>query len=684
MKKLLFVLFILLGSQAAKAEEQYFHEFYITVNDSIVAFVQGFSSREEIPEEEMIHWDVLIEPYVKFEINLNTRQSRLVACLWGFDGFKHDGVWEIPDHVDYKGVSYPLTEVYGFSQCQLTKIVIPNTVTVVGDMGASSCPKLESVVLGNSVKTILPYAFRNCPFDFDIPSSVEVIGKCAFCNTGITSLNLGKSVKSIGPEAFADCDSLETVNWDCALDSIPYECFYVCKNLQTVTLGEGLKAIGSSAFEYCISLKKIVIPDGVRAIRASAFSQCESLEDIRLPQSLESIGDYAFGKRHNSNERKCISLKHIDLPEGLDSIGKYAFQWSGLEDLVLPEGLVFLGNDAFAFTNIKTLVVPQSLKEIPERCFYWCKELSEPDLGTVETFGSEAFAECKNLQTVKLSGKDIKLLGHAFAAGSPISLILAEGVESFEVRGFQFGGKLYFPSTIKRCVSKETYDSYFAGGLSDVYCKSFFNLADDFFDTFKNENEITLHVPHDLMQQFYDSSPWNKLKYLVDIETGEPFIPKKCAKPEISFNNRQLSFTCDTEGVVFVTAIASSDAGISYAQTIQLTGVYTVTTYARRNKYDDSEKAYATICLLEGEQEIPGNVQFSETGHAVLIKSHEGMITIQGVSAGDDIQVCDIAGRLLASCRAGGDTVNVFTPLKKGDTAIIRIAGKTVKVILTD
>lgn len=88
-----------------------------------------------------------------------------------------------------------------------SKIVIPNTVKIIGEGSISERTKIENVTIGNSVTTIGMAAFRNSTGlkSINIPSSVNSIGDFAFQNcTSLREIKIPSSVKSIGEDAFAE------------------------------------------------------------------------------------------------------------------------------------------------------------------------------------------------------------------------------------------------------------------------------------------------------------------------------------------------------------------------------------------------------------------------------------------------------------------------------------------------
>ena len=179
----------------------------------------------------------------------------------------------------------------------LTSLVIPDSVTNIGDYAFSGCSSLSSVVIPDRVTSIGDCAFENCSSltDIVIPDGVTNIGKCAFegCRS-LTDIVIPDGVTSIG---------------DCAFEG--------CRSLTDIVIPDGVTSIGDCAFANCFSLTGIVIPDSVTGIGKFAFSGCSSLSSVVIPDSVSCIGSGAF--------KNCSSLSSLVIPDCVTSIGNYAF-----------------------------------------------------------------------------------------------------------------------------------------------------------------------------------------------------------------------------------------------------------------------------------------------------------------------------------------------------------------------
>ena len=91
--------------------------------------------------------------------------------------------------------------------------------------------------------------------DLVIPNSVTYIGEYAFINcTGLTSVTIPNSVTSIGSNAFSGCSGLTSVSISNSVKSIGYRSFYSCTSLTSITIGTGIKNINDHAFASCSDL----------------------------------------------------------------------------------------------------------------------------------------------------------------------------------------------------------------------------------------------------------------------------------------------------------------------------------------------------------------------------------------------------------------------------------------------
>ena len=94
-----------------------------------------------------------------------------------------------------------------------------------------------------------------------IPDSITRIGDCAFFGCeNLTSIVLPDSITEIGEYAFYGCEKLTSIIIPNSVVEIGQAAFECCKSLKTITLPESLTKIGISQFFYCYALETIFVP----------------------------------------------------------------------------------------------------------------------------------------------------------------------------------------------------------------------------------------------------------------------------------------------------------------------------------------------------------------------------------------------------------------------------------------
>lgn len=159
---------------------------------------------------------------------------------------------------------------YAFSQfANLSSVSIPSSLKYSGNGGFAFCTGLTSVHISDIAAwcQIDFYDLSSNPVfnahhlyldgeevtELVLPDSVTSIGNYAFARcTGLTSANIPNSVTSIGSAAFRGCTELTSVTMPNDITVINSETFYDCTGLTSVSIPNSVVEIGNMAFSYCI------------------------------------------------------------------------------------------------------------------------------------------------------------------------------------------------------------------------------------------------------------------------------------------------------------------------------------------------------------------------------------------------------------------------------------------------
>ena len=237
---------------------------------------------------------------------------------------------------------------------EIKDLIIPNSVTSIGDWAFYGCSGLTKITIPNSVTSIGDDAFVGTSWEEEQPDGVIYVNDVLYKYKGEmpanTLIEVRKGTVSISPGAFLGCYGLTSITIPNSVMSIGDDTFYKCFDLTSITIPNSVTSIGNSAFSYCSSLTSITIPNSVTSIGNFAFKDCSSLTSITIPNSVTTIGESAF--------RRCTSLQSIDISNSVTSIGNYAFEnCSQLQEIYFT-GVTYpdLGSDIFYLTHSGLLI----------------------------------------------------------------------------------------------------------------------------------------------------------------------------------------------------------------------------------------------------------------------------------------------------------------------------------------
>ena len=272
-----------------------------------------------------------------------------------------------------------------FYSCdRLTSIEIPNSVTSIGDFAFYDCYGLKKIIVSDiaawcCIKFDSNYAnpLRYAGHLYSdenteiknlvIPNSVTSIGDYAFYGcSGLTFITIPNSVTSIGSGAFSGCEGLTSITIPNSVTSLGDSAFDWCPNLTSVTIPNSLTSIGAAVFSYCSGLTSITIPNGVTSIGNFAFYGCKGLTSVTIPNSVTNIGERTFNG--------CSGLTSITIGSSVTSIDDYTFyNCSSLTSVTIPNSVTIIGGSAFSgCKGLASVTIGSNVKNIGQHAFHDC------------------------------------------------------------------------------------------------------------------------------------------------------------------------------------------------------------------------------------------------------------------------------------------------------------------------
>ena len=365
----------------------------------------------------------------------------------------------------------------------LTRVVIPNSVTNIGNYAFSACSNLDDVwmpkhlegklsanVFANCGNATLNYYDKAYTVTFRTEEGVVEQRQCPD----------GMSFDTLPPSPTRDGYTFE--GWWTAADGeqvtgetvVTNDVTYYAKWRGTAAVDDytytysvlnGQAEIGSSnAWTTAVSPKPtghVVVPSSlggfpVVGIGKHAFDSCHGLEGVTIPEGVVVIGGYAFVY--------CDKLKSVTIPNGVTTIERHAFINCPLDDVTIPESMTTI--DEFAFDGcsklksvhisdlvkwcqikfgylanpllqahelylngerVTQLTIPEGVTSVGTDVFAGCSGLTEVTIpNSVTTIGSSAFSACSGLTEVMIPRNVYAIGGAVFEGCSGLTKITVD------------------------------------------------------------------------------------------------------------------------------------------------------------------------------------------------------------------------------------------------------------------
>ena len=143
----------------------------------------------------------------------------------------------------------------------------------------------------------------------------------------------------------------------------------------------------------------------------------------------------------------------------------------------------------------------------------------------------------------------------------------------------------------------------------------------------------------------------NDVSFTVTITMPE--LPR-CATPTIAYDHGELVFACETEGVTFVSEVTTGGAKGGEGERVKLAPpTYTISVVAKKEGYDDSDAATATIYWSDGRPVF--------TGFTSVAIDTKGASDVNGDGTVDVADIATIISTMAARGRTGNNILDLIS-----------------------
>ena len=287
----------------------------------------------------------------------------------------------------------------------LTELIIPASVTKIGNNAFINCTALTRVIIHDGVTGIGEFAFYGC--------------------LNVTSVKVGAGVTAINNAAFDGCYRLaEVINFsslgiaagstengkiganavsvhsgESRITEIDGYLFYAygndcyllgySGNETALVLPENCNgsdyAIYKQAFLYYDQIESIVFSNGVTGVYENAFIGCSALTSVTISPSVTFFGTDAFlgcsdliYVNVTDIAKWCAISFANDRANPVTTAKRMYVNGELLTKLVVPEGVTFISSQAFHGCDcITSVTLPSTLTSIGSNAFVYCYKLVE-------------------------------------------------------------------------------------------------------------------------------------------------------------------------------------------------------------------------------------------------------------------------------------------------------------------
>lgn len=423
----------------------------------------------------------------------------------------------------------------------LTKVVIPDGITVIEHEAFNADKNLKEVQL---------------------PSTLQKIDRRAFWGTALTDVTVPEGVTAIGNEAYSDCRQLGSIALPQSLTSLGANVFASCDKLTSITLPDNIESVGTNVFGKVGEIKaypgtktaETLKKAGIAYVDANVYPTELILNEDKMTLRQNDTEElYVMGYAPGETTDLSVNFASSDpRVASVDENGKVTALKAGTAVItaaskhnadvkaectvtvagVLASDIEYqIDGDHIVITgyegSAETLTIPEEIDGLPVTTIgavsLWfndhLKSVILPE--GITAIEHEAFANCKNLESISLPA-GIQTIGkRAFYNTALKTVELKDGLASIGIEAF--------------CNNKNLTEVTLPESLADIGVRAFENCPDLAeltvpvsvtsigTDAFKDGPQLLKVYPDSYALTY---AVENNLKYEI-IETAQPVDPEK-------------------------------------------------------------------------------------------------------------------------------------------------------------
>lgn len=329
------------------------------------------------------------------------------------------------------------------SVAEITKVVVEDGITTVGNFAFYGMVNLAEVELADSVTVMGAYSFKNCSNieQITLPQNLTEIKDSAFYGcTRLANITIPAKVTKIGDYVFSRNVQLNQVKFEGSAPTIAAHAFSGVVAVVTYpsddaswtsdmkkNYGGTLDWKESGEKQQCGKTAYWEVKDGTLTISGSG-----------------AVDNYDSAKQRPWNESS-LEINKVVVEDGITSVGDFAFYgMTNLAEIVLADSVTSIGTYAFKnCSSLKEIILPKELTEIKESAFYGCAKLTSIAIPEkVKKIGDYAFSRCTALKAISFKGDAPEIAQYAFNKVTADVSYTAGNTTWTDENKINYGGKL--------------------------------------------------------------------------------------------------------------------------------------------------------------------------------------------------------------------------------------------------